>query len=393
MHKFRTFLLIMTSFLMSCNWLIDEKNPSLKEAEAPIIKPTLSKAKISEIDSLLTKYLTQHRYNGSALVAYKGYPVFRKISGYKNMTTKEAINFNTAFQLASVSKAFTSMAVLILKERGLLEINDLVQKYIPEFPFNNVTIKHLLQHTSGMPNYMYFVDNCWKSEMPLTNEDVLKIININNPTLSFEPGKRHFYSNTGYAMLALLVERISGKPFYQFLNENIFVPLKMKNTFAWNQAAWDSNPNIAIGYSRSGWKYRQKEHVPLDEVLGDKSVYSTVDDLLKWDQALYHHKLISKNLLQEAFTPIVLKSKKAQKYGYGWRLNEVDGKRVIYHNGLWNGFTSSLSRYVEDSLTVILINNTNAHVGTMAKDIYTIMEQELGTEKGRQVVSLNDKNK
>jgi CubicO group peptidase (beta-lactamase class C family) len=285
------------------------------------------------------------------------------------------------------------MAVLILKERKLIDLNDLVQKYIPDFPFNNVTIKHLLQHTSGMPNYMYFVDNCWKSELPLTNEDVLKIININKPTLSFEPGKRHFYSNTGYAMLALLVERVSGKPFYQFLNENIFAPLKMKNTFAWNRAACDTNENIAIGYSRSGWKYHKKEHVPLDEVLGDKSVYSTVDDLLKWDQALYHHKLISNSLLQEAFTPVVLKSNRVQKYGYGWRLNEVDGKRVIYHNGLWNGFTSSLSRYVEDSLTVILINNTNAHAGTMAKDIYTIMEQEIGNEKAHQVVSLSDKNK
>jgi len=393
MQKFRVFLIFIVYFLISCNWSNNKNNVVFTPVEEVVVKPTLPPEKIREIDSLLSSFLTRHHYNGNALVAYKGYPVFRKSFGYRNLSTKEPLDFNTAFQLASVSKAFTAMSVLILKERGLLNLDDAVQKYVPDFPFNNVTIKNLLQHTSGMPNYMYYVDNSWKSDMPLTNEDVLKLININKPSLCFQPGRRHFYCNTGYAMLALLVERVSDQPFSTFLNEYIFEPLKMTHTFAWNKATWDSNPDIATGFSRMGWKYRPVEHVPLDEVLGDKSVYSTVDDLLKWDQALYQHKLVSEGLLQEAFTPLVLKNKKVQKYGYGWRLNEVNGKKVIYHNGLWNGFTSSLTRYVEDSLTVIMVNNTNAHVGPMVKEIYTIMEKELNIEKEQPLLSSVHLNK
>ncbi len=392
MQRFRILFLVILSFLISCNW----PNTPISRVEIPneaqTDKPTLPEAKIHEIDVSISKILDQHHFNGSALVAYKGFPVFRKTYGYRNLATKEPNDFSTAFQLASVSKAFTAMAVLILKEQGLLDLEDMVQKHIPDFPFGNVTIRNLLQHTSGMPNYMYYVDNCWKSELPLTNEDVLKILNINNPTLSFEPGKRHFYSNTGYAMLAVLVERVSGMPFYKFLDERIFIPLKMNHTFAWNPAIFDSNQNIATGFSRSGWKYRQIAHVPLDEVVGDKSVYSTVDDMLKWDQALSKNTLINKNLLFEAFKPLVLKNNRLLKYGYGWRLNEVDGKKVIYHNGLWNGFTSSLTRYVDDSLTVILLNNTNAHVGPIVKEIYAVMETELNGKNGKENLEVTDEN-
>jgi len=393
MQNFRIFLFLMLTILISCNWSDNIENKTEKEVAEPILQPTLPLNKIHKIDSLLSKYLIQRHYNGNALVAYKGYPIFRKTYGYRNLASKERLDFNTAFQLASVSKSFTAMAVLILYERKQLNLNDLVQKYIPDFPFNNVTIKNLLHHTSGMPNYMYFVDNSWKDDMPLSNEDVLKIININKPTLSFEPGKRHIYSNTGYAMLALLVERISGQPFYKFLEENIFVPLKMNHTFAWNKAAIDTNRNVANGYSRSGFKFRSIEHVPLDEVLGDKSVYSTVDDLLKYEKAWYNYKLISKNSTMEAFTPVITASKRIQKYGYGWRLSEFDGKKVIYHNGLWNGFTSSLTRYLEDSLTVILVNNTNAHVGPMVKEIYAIIEKEINTTNNKHIVSLEHNNK
>jgi CubicO group peptidase (beta-lactamase class C family) len=393
MQKFRIILFFMLTILISCNWSKNNANSALEEPVEPILKPTLPLEKIHKIDSLISKYLIQRHYNGNVLVAYKGYPISRKTLGYRNLATKERLDFNTAFQLASVSKSFTAMAVLILKERGKLSLDDLVQKYMPDFPFNNVTIKHLLQHTSGMPNYMFFVDNSWKDDMPLTNEDVLKILNINKPTLSFEPGKRHIYSNTGYAMLALLVERISGQPFYKFLDENIFIPLRMKHTFAWNKAAIDTIHNVANGYSRPGFKYRSIEHVPLDEVLGDKSIYSTIDDLLKYEQAWHNYKLISKNSTIEAFTPVVTNSKRIQKYGYGWRLTDFEGRKVIYHNGLWNGFTSSLTRYVDDSLTVILINNTNAHVGPMVKEIYAIIENEINTTDSKQIVRSGGKNK
>jgi CubicO group peptidase (beta-lactamase class C family) len=189
------------------------------------------------------------------------------------------------------------------------------------------------------------------------------------------------YNNTGYAILALLVERVSGKSFYQFVDDEIFFPLGMDHTFAWNKQTMDTLQNIATGFTRRGWRYRKFTHDPLDEVLGDKSIYSTVDDMLKWDQALYTDVLIGDSLREQAITKTVASRGRSYNYGYGWRLKEIDGKQVIYHNGLWNGFTSSLTRYVEDELTIILLNNTNAPVASIVKQLYTTLSKELPDEQ------------
>jgi CubicO group peptidase (beta-lactamase class C family) len=234
---------------------------------------------------------------------------------------------------------------------------------------------------------MYFVDHYWDDEQPITNEDVLDLINDHNPQLNFIPGRRHLYNNTGYAMLALVVERVSGKSFAQFVEDEIFTPLEMENTFAWNREDFDSTTNLATGFTRRGWKYRKFAHNPLDEVLGDKSIYTTVDDLLKWDQAQYSNILISDSLRKEAFSLSKTSRGREFKYGYGWRLNELDGKKVVYHNGLWNGFTSSLKRYVDDTLTIILLNNTNAPVATIEKQLYNTLKKEI--DKDDELASKN----
>ncbi len=273
------------------------------------------------------------------------------------------------------------MSIMMLSEQGYFCLDDSIVHFIPEFPFENITIKHLLQHTSGMQNYMYYVDHQWEKDKRITNEDVLQLLNDNDPGLNFRPGRKHNYNNTGYTMLALLVEKVSGMPFHQFLEENIFAPLQMNHTFAWNIQAIDTTVNIATGFARRGWRYRKFEHNPLDEVLGDKSVYTTVDDLLKWDQALYTDALISDSLKEEAFTPVKTRRNRTYKYGYGWRLKDDNGKKVVYHNGLWNGFTSSLTRYVDDSLTIILLNNTNAAVASVVSQMHSVLKKELENEE------------
>jgi CubicO group peptidase (beta-lactamase class C family) len=377
MTKFRAFLYLILASLMSCNAPVD----NFQFTEAPpvenIVLPPLSKTEIHRIDSLLKHVLKNYRFNGNALVAWKGYPIFRSSGGFKDLHTNDTLNFNTAFQIASVSKTFTAMSVLMLSEQGNFCLDDTVSYFIPEFPFDNVTIKNLLQHTSGMQNYMYYVDHQWDKNEALCNEDVLKLIIDNSPKLNFKPGRNHDYSNTGYTILALLVERVSGMPFDQFLEENIFTPLHMDHTFAWNTGAMDTITNIATGFTRRGWRYRQFDHDPLDEVLGDKSIYTTVDDLLKWDQALYSDRLISDSLKAEAFTPVKTRRNRTHKYGYGWRLKEEYGKKVVYHNGLWNGFTSSLTRCVDDSLTIILLNNTNSAVASIVRQMHSVLEKEL----------------
>lgn len=378
MAKYRAFFLMVVLIFTSCNYPSTNTAPVIIPPPPEIheVEPPLSEAKISLLDSLLAKTLQNYRFNGNALVAIDGYPVFEYTNGYADLYTKKALNFNTAFQIASVSKSFTAMSVLILYERGKFKLSDTVANYIPEFPFDKITIRQLLQHTSGLQNYMYFVDHYWEKEKPITNEDVLTLINEHDPQLNFRPGSRHLYNNTGYAILALLVERVSGKRFYQFLKEEIFDPLGMDHSFAWNSEIADTITNIATGFTRQGWRYRKFEHNPLDEVLGDKSIFTTAEDLLKWDQALYTDKLISDSLLEASFTKTKLSRGREYKYGYGWRLNETDGKKVIYHNGLWNGFTATLTRYTDDKVTIILLNNTNAPVASIKKQIYNLLKKE-----------------
>jgi len=346
---------------------------------APVLekRAPISEAKIAHIDSLLNQLLEKRRFNGNAMVALDGFPIFKYSNGYADLYQKTPLNEHTVFQIASVSKGFTAMSVLILADRGQIILEDTVQKYIPEFPFERITIKQLLNHTAGLQNYMYFVDHYWDAEKPLTNEDVLKLMNEHNPQLNFVPGRRHLYNNTGYAILALLVERVSGKRFYAFLEDEIFDPLGMDESFAWNKNVMDTIKNIATGFTRRGWRYRIYLHNPLDEVLGDKSVYTTVDDLLKWDQALYTDVLISDSLLKAAFTRSKTSRGYEFNYGFGWRLKEDEGKQVIYHHGLWNGFTSSLTRHVEDRLTLIMLNNTNAPAASIVREMYAEIKDEL----------------
>lgn len=383
MQRIRSVILCVTFVLISCNSSTIETAAITGEHLVHLVevKPPLPDSEIHRIDSLVSKVVTNYKFNGNIIVALKGYPIFEYSHGYADLFKKDSLNINTVFQLASVSKAFTAMSVLILYERGLLKLTDSVQQYIPEFPFDNITIKQLLQHTSGLQNYMYFVDQYWDDDVPITNEDVLDLVVANNPQLNFRPGRRHLYNNTGYAILALLVERVSGKRFSTFVEDEIFIPLGMDHTFAWNKQTMDTIQNIATGFTRRGWRYRKFAHDPLDQVLGDKSIYSTVDDMLKWDQALYSDILISDSLREQAFTKTVSSRGRSYNYGYGWRIKEIDGKRVIYHNGLWNGFTSSLTRYVEDELTIILLNNTNAPVASIVKQIYATISKELPDEQ------------
>ncbi len=377
MQKYRIIVLLLIFNLFSCNSNHNQAAFYIEDFESLPSVPPVSESVINKIDSTLSKMVVQFRLNGDLLVALKGYPIFRSCTGYADIYSKQPLDYNTSFQLASVSKSFTAMSVLILKERGLLKVDDLVKDHIPEFPFENVTIRHLLQHTSGIPNYMYFVDQYWRPDSNITNQQVLQLLIDKNAQLTFKPGQRHVYSNTGYAMLALLVEKVSGVPFYQFLDENIFKPLQMDHTFAWNRSEMTSNKNIATGFHRYGWKYRKIAPDVLDQVVGDKSIYSTVDDLLKYDQALYQGLLVSDSVMQQAFTMAVVRKNLQVKYGFGWRLKDVEGKKVVYHNGLWNGFTASLTRYIEDSLTIIVTSNTNAPAGNIVAQAYNYLSLEL----------------
>ncbi len=266
---------------------------------------TFGQDNVQKIDSFLTSIYNSGNMNGNVLIAEKGKIIYKKSFGFSNETTKEKLNENSIFELASVSKQFTAMAIVILEEKGKLNYDENISKYIPELSdYPNITIRNLLNHTGGLPEYMEIMDSTFDKTKIATNKDVISTFAKQKPQVLFEPNTKWEYSNTGYALLASIIEKVSGMSYGDYLLETIFMPLKMTNTFVYKRRfAPKKVANYAYGYvySDSLQKYllpddlaETKRVVWLDGIVGDGSVNSTVIDLIKWDRALYADKLISK---------------------------------------------------------------------------------------------------
>ncbi len=342
------------------------------------------------IDSVFTRFRKYHGFRGGLLVGFKGIQVYNNVYGKADYYEKNPVNRQMPFQLASVSKQFTSVSIMILAERGLLNYKDKVTDYIPEFPYPRITVKQLLNHTSGLPNYMWLLEHKWdKADKIPANEDVIQLLAKHQTSLYFTPGRRYDYSNTGYAVLASVVERVSGKLFPDFVDQNIFKPLGMEKSFVYSSALDRDFPQKVSGhYYRYRRFYRISETVH-DGIYGDKGVYSTAADLFKWDQALYDGSLLSAATLDEAFTKVKVR-RRHYPYGYGFRLKEVDGKKVVYHTGLWEGFRTNLMRYVEDHNTIIVLNNTNyKNNNSLIKKIEGILDMPVDNSFTREVLNIS----
>jgi CubicO group peptidase (beta-lactamase class C family) len=306
-------------------------------------------------------------FNGSILVAKNGVIVYERYSGFKHLDQRrsavprtDSVTEHTAFHLASVSKTFTAMAVLKLAEEGKLDINDEVSKYLPGFPFAGTTIKTLLSHRSGLRNYVHFMDRSgWNKSKFLTNADVLQYIIAHKTEVQGAPPNKHFeYSNTNYALLALIIEKTSGQSYVDFVKQNFFVPLHMDDTYVFNLS---DTATAMKSYQRSGRAFKLEF---LDEVYGDKNIYSTVRDLLKWDQALRDGRLFKASTMEAAYTPYSFEKPGKRNYGLGWRMLLLpNGKKLIYHNGWWHGNRTAFVRMIDEDATIIaLSNNDNSRV-------------------------------
>ena len=324
----------------------------------------------------LQQSLEKYRFNGTALVAVNGEIIFEEARGFANFTTKKPIYLESSFQLASVSKPFTALSIMILKERSLLDYDDLIVKYLPEFPYPDVTIRHLLNHTSGLQNYMFLVDNYWENDHSISNQEMLNLMISHNLPLNYLPGRRFAYSNTGYAILALLTEKISGQYFGDFLQAEVFNKIGMTQSFVYDRIRIEQDSNQVIGYYSHSRRSRPYSHDPNNEILGDKSVYSTVGDLFKFTQALNNYELVEKAILDEAYSSTLLRNKYKVNYGFGWRLQEEDNHNYIFHNGAWHGFTSTITQEIDDKITLVLLNNTNASITTIKNDFLQIVHEQ-----------------
>ncbi len=366
------------------NNVVEEEQEDFREkVEIPASFTAARAQQLGEqIDSIFTYLHKRKGFNGTVLVTKYDQVIFKGAFGYSEFPRKDTLTTETAFQLASVSKQFTAMAIMMLKERGKLNYDDSVQQYIPDFPYKGITIRQLLTHRSGLPNYTYFSDELWPDRRkPITNNDVLKLMADHKPPIYHQPNTHFDYSNTGYFLLASIVEKASGTPFATFMQKNIFEPLQMKNTFTFSKDMITVAGKVATGHT-GGRRKRYPDY--LDTVLGDKGVYSTVEDLYKWDQALYTQKLVKRKTLEEAFTGSRPEKTKKEDYGFGWRISQLEsGDTAVYHAGLWHGYTTYLLRNPMDHSALIVLSNVPngslGHLKEIRRFLYPAQPAKLAT--------------
>ena len=296
----------------------------------------------------------------SVLVIHKDVPIIRRSYGFANIEEQVYVTSATNFRIASLTKQFTAAAILLLAEEknGQLQLDDRIrEKWLPTLPevTDAITIRHLLTHTSGLIDYEDVIDPNADPNYQILDADVLVILTSQNGTYFTPPGSRYRYSNSGYALLALIVERASGQRSADFLREQIFLPLQMNETVAYEKGI-STVAHRAFGYSFNGSSWIQKDQDQTSAVLGDGGIYSSIDDLAKWDAALYDNRLLSLESLQLAFTPAVRTDDTAIQYGMGWRISAD----MIWHTGETTGSCSVILRFPKRRLTVVVLTNRNS---------------------------------
>jgi CubicO group peptidase (beta-lactamase class C family) len=374
-------LIVLLIMFLSCGNSTGDAGPEKADYRGPKIYSHLTpeqEALAERLDQLFTSMHKKGGFNGTVLVSKAGKVIYKNALGFLNKKEKHPLTDSSMFQLASVSKVITATAVLLLHERGALDISKPFKSYFTDFPYEGVTVKELLNHRSGLPNYIY----CLNSEIcvpnyRMSNLEMYNTLVSKNVKPYLKPDKRFNYCNTNYALLALLIEKVTGTSYSEFLKDEIFIPLGMKNTATINDLDLEG-ANITRPYDS---RWRPVSFDASDYVLGDKSIYSTAYDLFLFSEALYQDRLIKPETQEMAYTAFS-KEKKLSNYGLGWRMknfNDPD-KKIVYHNGWWHGYRSAFHRRLKDTLTVVILSNqlnsTTYHTGK----IYEILDSSSSGE-------------
>lgn len=339
----------------------------------------------NEIDGLVTQKHILGNYSGCILVMKKNTVFYQSCQGYGDANSNKALNNNTLFDLASLSKQFTAMAIMILVDQKKLSYQNVIQDFYPDFPYRNISIENLLTHTSGLPDYMELFDKYWDKSKIATNDDVIKLLSKYKPKPSFKPSNKYEYSNTGYALLASIIEKVSGKTYAAFLDDNIFKPLSMKSSTVLftKYSAKQSPDNFAKGYTYSPDTKsfvladslpKNEYYIYLSGIVGDGAVHSTLNDLAIWDKSIREYRLVSKEIFDQAIKPFQTK-KELSQYGYGWELmNEQQYEKLIHHSGNWGGNTHFMLHFLDKEITIIaLSNNEYTNIQNLAIRIGAIL--------------------
>lgn len=401
--------LFLISFLLissSCNSSI---NADKKTKDTVIIvklpphepTPAADSARIAHACKLwYDTVLKQKGFNGGILVAKNGNIIFEQYNGTGHLPGKDTITQNSPLHIASISKTFTAMAVLKLQQDGKLNIDDAFSKYFPAFNYPGITIRSLLSHRSGLPNYNYFMETLgWDKSRYVTNEDVLHYLITHKAELAdvTTPNTHFTYCNTNFALLALVIEKVSGLKYAAYINQQFFIPLQMKDSYVFTLA------DTLHAIPSYNWRGTPEAFNFLDQVYGDKNIYTTPRDLLTWDQALSGNLIFTNETLEQAYAPYSNERPGIRNYGLGWRMTMYpDGNKIIYHNGWWHGSNSTFIRLLKEKATIIVIGNKftrtiyHAKILTAAFGNYytTVDEEEAGIlkEPGIVVDSLMQKD-
>lgn len=385
-------------------------------------KPLIIGSKAKTIDSVVQHLYNNNQFNGAILVKDKGQIIYKRALGWSDLDNQDTLTLDIPLRVASVSKQFTAMAIMILKQRGLLSFTDTINQYIPSLPYQNITIKNLLHHNSGIPDSFdqyNGITRMFGKKKLLHNDDIVAYLSAVRPKLKFKTGKKAEYSNTGYIILAMIVEKVGKMPFDKFLDENIFKPLKMDHTFLYHpktnytnvshKVTYDTvvvktdtvqkSPGTkvikstlqtqkiimtqkkkrALGYyvdRKYGWQLMDYHFY--DGIYGEKSVCTTVEDLAKWDDALHNRTLVNDAIQKEAFKMASVTNKKKYGYGYGFKIYRKQ-PHVVFHHGLYRGFRSYLQHNTIDKTFIVIL--TNRGLGYQMYPIYQTIDNILYRRK------------
>jgi CubicO group peptidase (beta-lactamase class C family) len=334
-----------------------------------LVGACLAQENSSRMEQVVQSYVADKQFMGAVLVAQDGKVIFSKGYGFANLEWDVPNSPNTKFRLGSITKQFTAACILLLEERGKLKIDDPVKVYMPDAPaaWDKVTIFNLLTHTSGLPSFTGFPDYASTEAIATTPEKL--VARFRDKPLEFQPGEKWNYSNSGYVLLGYLIEKISGQSYSQFVQDNIFTPLGMKDS------GYDSNSAIIVhrasGYAPSDKGLINAGYIDMSIPLSAGALYSTAEDLLRWERGLFDDKLLSAASLQKMTTPF------KGDYAFGLAVHQASGHKVIEHGGGIEGFNTQLTYYPDDKLTVVVLSNQNTGAtGDIASKLAALVHGE-----------------
>lgn len=347
--------------------------------------PAAGQVGTQQIEAIFAGLGSNTAPGAAVLVIKDGHVVFERGYGVTDLRTRLPIDAHSNFRLASVTKQFTATAVMLLVRDGKLHYNDRLTDIFPDFPpyGKSITVRNLLNHTSGLLDYEDLMEQPSGTsaiDIPQIKDSGVRELLERQKSTKFPPGTSWAYSNSGYAVLAMIVERVSAQPFGNFLHDRIFVPLKMDHTVAYERGK-NEVPNRAYGHTIEKGSWQETDQSPTSAVLGDGGIYSSLDDLAKWDRALHDHTLLSQDETRPALTPVQVPDSSVQEppgtpaeYGFGWFVNPYKGHRRMWHYGETVGFRTTIQRFPEDGLTVIVLANRSdlvpADLALKVADLY-----------------------